>query len=224
MGKLFLIFFIVLLAFSPLFVISDSANYVDLVNNADTLITKHGITKCVFNNNCGKTIFIPLLTYAEWTAFISNAPSCTSVCNMQATDSDGGQNLVTAGTCTYAAQSPCTNKCVSTYPDTCLSSTVLREYYVTGSTCSYTDVYCTGFYDETDYGYNIQTGGHCIVFSGCNSNSCVLAYNTDHCNHSVLYEYYYEVETGTCDLAIIDCSEEPGYTDCVTDITGSYCI
>jgi len=79
-------------------------------------------------------------------------------CDCSASDTDGGQDVYTTGTCTDYTGCSGTSCGSSSYTDTC-SGTSVREYYVSGSgnsaTCTYTDLSCPS-------GYTCS-GGRCIV-------------------------------------------------------------
>jgi len=81
-------------------------------------------------------------------------------CDCSASDTDGGQNVYTAGICTdYTGCSGTSCSSSSSYADTCASGTSVREYYVSGSgnsaTCTYTDLGCPS-------GYTCS-GGRCVA-------------------------------------------------------------
>lgn len=105
-----------------------------VANNTDQKIDEFSTPKCVVLNSCPGDVFVPTKTSSEWSSFYNNPPSCATVCNMTATESDNGKDYYIGGNCTEEGIGACSGKCSTTYNDSC-SGEVLTEYYVSGIHC-----------------------------------------------------------------------------------------
>lgn len=172
--------------------------------------------QCSGTNRCGSSTGD---TREYWDYYCSKGNCIYSItsssnCRCDAYDSDGGLAFTTAGTCTdYKGCSG--GNCQSTgYTDTCIDSTTLKEYYVSGSgdsaTCSYTTKNCldygsgyTCFYGRCLSPPSTEDcraeGGRCMSGSGGCINYCKREGSWGYCELAdPILGYYPGCSPGDC--------------------------